>query len=164
GTDVPSRARTVAAEGCVVNRRFLEDSFDQLDPVVALRMRPGFELSAVEFLEAFEAWRRLRGVFEQRTAGIDAFLVPSTMIPARPLAEVDETHDSYYRFNGQYLRNTSIGNRFEWCGLSVPCGFTRDGLPIGLTVHAPAMHEQVVLRVGDAYQRATDWHHRRPPA
>jgi aspartyl-tRNA(Asn)/glutamyl-tRNA(Gln) amidotransferase subunit A len=162
GADVPSRARTVAAEGCVVNRRFLQDSFDELDPVVALRMRPGFELSAVEFLEAFDAWRRLRSVFEERTAGIDAFLMPSTMIPARPLAEVDETQDSYFRFNGQYLRNTSIGNRLEWCGLSVPCGFTDDGLPFGLMIHAPAMQEQTVLRVGNAYQQATDWHQRRP--
>ncbi len=59
-------------------------------------------------------------------------------------------------------RNTSIGNRLEWCGLSVPCGFTDDGLPIGVTIHAPAMHEHVVLRIGHAYQQATDWHRRRP--
>ncbi|MEO6652114.1 MAG: amidase [Ilumatobacteraceae bacterium] len=158
----PGRSRTVAAEGCAVNRRFLEGSFAELDPVVSQRMRPGFELSAVEFMEAFEAWRRLGGVFDERTTGIDAFLVPSTMIPAKPLAIVDETTDAYARWNGQYLRNTSIGNRLEWCGLSVPCGFTTDGLPIGLMIHAPRMHEQVVICVGDAYQRATDWLLRRP--
>lgn len=165
GGDVaPSRSRTVAAEGCVVNRRFLEDAFDELDPVVGHRMRPGFELSAVEFLEAFEAWARLRATFEQRTAGIDAYLVPSTMHPALPVSMVDETAESYARLNGAYLRNTSIGNRFEWCGLSVPCGVTDGGLPIGLSIHAPSMQEQTVLRLGHAYQQATDWHLRRPPA
>lgn len=162
GDAVPTRARTVAAEGCVVNRRFLEESFDELDPVVSRRMRAGFDLSAVDFLEAFEAWRRLRTSFAERTAGIDAFLVPSTMLPARPVAEVDATPESYARFNGNYLRNTSIGNRLEWSGLSVPCGFTDNGLPIGLGIHAPAMCEHVVLRIGHAYQQATDWHRHRP--
>jgi aspartyl-tRNA(Asn)/glutamyl-tRNA(Gln) amidotransferase subunit A len=160
--EAPSRSRTVAAEGCVVNRRFLHESFDELDPVVAHRMLPGFDLGAVDFLEAFDAWRRLRQSFEAHTTGIDAFIVPTTMLPAHSVAEVDASPETYARFNGDYLRNTSIGNRLEWCGLSVPCGFTDDGLPIGLMVHAPGMHEQVVLQVGHAYQQATDWHHHRP--
>jgi len=49
-------------------------------------------------------------------------------------------------------------------GLSVPCGFDADGLPIGLQIIAPAFGEEVALRVGDAYQRVTDWHRRRPVA
>ncbi len=162
GSSAPNRARTVAAEGYAINRRLLEKSFDELDPVVATRMRPGRELSAIDYLDAFDAWRRLQASFTERTAGIDGFLVPATMLPARPLAEVDATAESYARMNGEYLRNTSIGNRLEWCGLSVPCGFTDDGLPIGLMIHAAAMHEHVVLRVGDAFQAATDWHRRRP--
>jgi aspartyl-tRNA(Asn)/glutamyl-tRNA(Gln) amidotransferase subunit A len=162
GDEAPSRARTVAAEGYAVNRRFLEESFDELDPVVSTRMRLGRDVLAIDFLEAFDTWRRLQASFAERTVGIDAFLVPTTMLPARPLAEVDATPESYARFNGEYLRNTSIGNRLEWCGVSVPCGFTDDGLPVGLMIHAPAMHEHVVLRVGHAYQSATDWHRRHP--
>jgi len=162
GPDAPFRAWTVAAEACVVNRRFLDGSFDELDPVVAHRMRRGFELSAVELLETYDAWRRLRASFAERTAGIDAFLVPSTMLPARPVAEVDATLDAYARFNADYLRNTSIGNRLEWCGLSVPCGFTGHGLPIGLMIQAPAMHEHTAIRIGHAFQQRTDWHRRHP--
>ena len=162
GSAAPWRAWTVAAEACVVNRRFLDESFDELDPVVAHRMRRGFELSAVELLETYEAWHRLRSSFAERTAGIDAFLMPATMLPARPVAEVDASLDTYARFNADYLRNTSIGNRLEWCGLSVPCGFTGDGLPIGLMIQAPALHEQVAIRVGRAFQQATDWHRHRP--
>jgi aspartyl-tRNA(Asn)/glutamyl-tRNA(Gln) amidotransferase subunit A len=162
GSGAPFRAWTVAAEACVVNRRFLEASFDELDPVVADRMRRGFELSAVDLLEAWEAWRRLQASFAARTAGIDAFLMPSTMLPARPVAEVDASPETYARFNADYLRNTSIGNRLEWCGLSVPCGVTGDGLPIGLMIQASAMHEHVAVRVGHAFQQATDWHRRRP--
>jgi aspartyl-tRNA(Asn)/glutamyl-tRNA(Gln) amidotransferase subunit A len=163
GTDAPYRAWTVAAEGCVVNHRLLEESFDELDPVVAERLRRGFDLSAVELLESYEAWRRLQASFARRTADIDGFLMPSTMLPARPVAEVDATPQSYARFNVEYLRNTSIGNRLEWCGLSVPCGLTPDRLPIGLMIQAPSMHEHVVIRVGHAYQQASQWHRRRPP-
>lgn len=162
GKTAPHRAWTVAAEACVGNRRFLDESFDELDPVVAHRMRRGFELSAVDLLETWEAWRRLRASFADRTAGIDAFLVPATMLPARPIAEIDASLGTYARHNLGYLRNTSIGNRMEWCGLSVPCGVTADGLPIGLLIEAPSMHEHVALRVGRAFQQATDWHLRRP--
>lgn len=158
----PPRPRTVAAEGYAVNRRLLEGSFDDLDPVVSHRMLPGRDLLAADYLDAFDAWRQLRSVFERRAAGVDAFLVPTTMHAARPVSEVDATPDVYAQFNGDYLRNTSIGNRFEWCGLSVPCGFTSDGLPIGLTVHAPAMREDVALRIGHAFQQVTDWHMCRP--
>jgi aspartyl-tRNA(Asn)/glutamyl-tRNA(Gln) amidotransferase subunit A len=48
-------------------------------------------------------------------------------------------------------------------GLSVPCGFTAAGLPIGLQLIGPAFGEPALLRVGHAYQLATDWHQRRPP-
>ncbi len=162
GPDTRFRAWTVAAEACVVNRRLLDESFDELDPAVSHRMRRGFELSAVERLESYAAWRRLRASFAQRTTGIDAFLVPSTMLPARPVAEVDASPETYARFNAEYLRNTSIGNRLKWCGLSVPCGVTGDGLPIGLMIQAPAMREQVAIRIGHTFQQATNWHHRRP--
>ena len=47
-------------------------------------------------------------------------------------------------------------------GLSVPCGFDAAGLPIGLQLIAPPFSEEIALRVGDAYQRETDWHRRRP--
>jgi len=48
------------------------------------------------------------------------------------------------------------------CGLSVPCGFTAAGLPAGLHVVGPAFAEERILKIGAAYQHATDWHRRRP--
>ncbi|MCC6192416.1 MAG: Asp-tRNA(Asn)/Glu-tRNA(Gln) amidotransferase subunit GatA [Anaerolineales bacterium] len=49
------------------------------------------------------------------------------------------------------------------CGLSVPCGFDAQGLPIGVQLLGPALGEDRLLRVGHAYEQATDWHTRRPP-
>jgi aspartyl-tRNA(Asn)/glutamyl-tRNA(Gln) amidotransferase subunit A len=48
------------------------------------------------------------------------------------------------------------------CGLSVPCGFTADKLPVGLQVVGPALGEEAILRVGHAYEQATQWHQQRP--
>jgi Asp-tRNA(Asn)/Glu-tRNA(Gln) amidotransferase A subunit family amidase len=47
--------------------------------------------------------------------------------------------------------------------LSLPCGFTREGLPIGLQLIGRAFEEDVLLEMGIAYQAKTDWHERRPP-
>jgi len=46
---------------------------------------------------------------------------------------------------------------------AVPCGFTAGGLPIGMQIVGRPFDEATVLRAADAYQRATDWHTRRPP-
>ena len=47
-------------------------------------------------------------------------------------------------------------------GVSIPCGFTRGGLPIGLQIQGPPLAEEKLLRVARMYERATDWHTRRP--
>jgi aspartyl-tRNA(Asn)/glutamyl-tRNA(Gln) amidotransferase subunit A len=47
-------------------------------------------------------------------------------------------------------------------GLSVPCGFTSAGLPIGLQILGPPLGEPTLFRVGAEYQRRSDWHTRRP--
>ena len=49
-------------------------------------------------------------------------------------------------------------------GISVPCGFSSDGLPIGFQLMGRMFDEATLLRVADAYERATDWHTRMPSA
>ena len=55
-----------------------------------------------------------------------------------------------------YARDTGIANILGLCALSLPCGFTSKGLPIGLMVHAKAFDEAMALCVADAYEQATD--------
>jgi aspartyl-tRNA(Asn)/glutamyl-tRNA(Gln) amidotransferase subunit A len=70
--------------------------------------------------------------------------------------------DTYLAYNTQYLRNTNIGNLLKLCGLNVPCGFTREGLPIGLLIYGKPFEEEVILQIGYAFQQITDWHRRTP--
>jgi aspartyl-tRNA(Asn)/glutamyl-tRNA(Gln) amidotransferase subunit A len=122
----------------------------------------GRQLSAPDYFALHRQWAELRRRLVARLADVDALLVPTCALPSRPLAEVDRTTESYSQHNGRYLRNTAVGNILNLCGVSVPCGFTREGLPIGLMVYAKPFQEGMALRVARAYERATDWHRRRP--
>jgi len=156
------RGLVIAAEAYAVNRRLLEEHFDELDPVVARRMVSGRDVSACDYLQTAGEWKRLRAEADAALRDFDALLCPATMIPALPLAEVDTDLETYSHRNVQYLRNTAIGNILDLCGLSVPCGLTREGLPIGLMIYGRSFHEDTVLRVGHAYQQATSWHLQTP--
>ncbi|MDX1431696.1 MAG: amidase [Gammaproteobacteria bacterium] len=156
------RGLVIAAEAYSVNRHFLEAHFDELDPVVAHRMIKGGDIGAADYIATMRALRRLRAQAADELRDVDAVLCPATMIPARPVAEVDRSIESYAEANLACLRNTSIGNILGLCGLSVPCGVTRAGLPIGLMIYARPFCEDMALRVGYAFQRATDWHRATP--
>jgi aspartyl-tRNA(Asn)/glutamyl-tRNA(Gln) amidotransferase subunit A len=152
----------IASEGYTLNKKLLEEQFDDLDPVVAHRMIKGKEISADQYLQIGYDMRQLRSKAANTLGGIDALLVPTTPIPAKPVAEIDTDMDTYLAHNLIYLRNTSIGNVLNFCGLSVPCGFTKSGLPIGLLIYGKPFQEDLILRIGYAFQQVTDWHRSKP--
>lgn len=156
------RATMIAAEALAVNGRLIDDHFDALDPVVAHRMKTGRTLSATDYFLVLRQWAVLRDRVRRTLADVDALLVPATMIPPRPIAAIDASLETYADANGRYLRNTAVGNILALCAMVVPCGFTRDGLPIGLMIYAKPFHEAMALRVAWAFEQATDWHRRRP--
>jgi aspartyl-tRNA(Asn)/glutamyl-tRNA(Gln) amidotransferase subunit A len=153
---------TIASEGYTLNQKWLEEHFEELDPVVAHRMIKGRDVTAGQYLLNSYLARQLRAKAGNTLKDVDALLVPTTPVPARPVAEVDTDMDTYLANNIRYLRNTSIGNILNFCGLSVPCGFTESGLPIGLLIYGKPFREDVILRAGYAFQQATDWHRHQP--
>jgi len=156
------RAFAIAAEACVYNGRFLDEHFDELDPVVAHRMIAGRQLSAPDYFGLMRQWAELRRRLAERLSDVDALLVPTAPMPAGPLGEIDRTRESYGQWNGRYLRNTAVGNILNLCGVSLPCGFSRGGFPIGLMVYGKPFQEDTALRVARAYEQATEWHRRHP--
>ena len=75
---------------------------------------------------------------------------------------VDASQEIYAEWNTAYSRNTCIANLLGICSISVPCGFTEAGLPVGLMITGKARGEAMVLRIAQAYEQATEWHRRRP--
>ena len=78
------------------------------------------------------------------------------------LTERSLDRDSFLRYSDIYLRNTSLGDLLGLCAVSVPCGFSADGLPIGLMVYARPFDEATALRLAFAYEQTAEWRTRRP--
>ena len=156
------RGLVVAAEAYTIHQARLDTHFEDYDPIVRQRLIQGKDVSATEYLTMTRAWTQLRAKVLDVFRQVDVLLVPTTMIPALPVADLDTSLEAYNARNLQYLRNTAIGNVLNLCGLSVPCGVTSQGLPIGLMIYGKPYNEEVVLRVGRAFEQATDWHLRRP--
>ena len=156
------RGLVIAAEAYDVNRHLVESHFDDLDPIVAFRIVKGRDIPAHEYLATVRAWEELRAQTVTVLHDIDGLLCPTVMVPPTPVEDALASTEVYAERNLQALRNTSIGNILGLCGLSVPCGFTARGLPVGLMIYGKPFDEAPVLRIGHAFQRSTDWHRRHP--
>ena len=111
------------------------------------------------YLRAQKVRTLIRRDFEQAFEVCDAIVAPVAPTAAYRIGE--RVEDPLQMYLGDIL--TVPANLAGIPGLSVPCGFTGDGLPVGLQVLGPALGEETVLRVGHAYEQATDWHRRAPP-
>lgn len=160
--DLNPRGLIISAEAYTLNRDLVDNRFDELDPAVAHRVIKGKDVSAHEYLANVRQWEQLRADCIQSMRDFDVLLAPSTRWTGQPIATIDASSDSYSEYNLGYLRNTSIGNVLNLCGLSVPCGFDSDGMPIGLMIYGKAFDEATVLRAGHAYQCETNWHIQTP--
>lgn len=158
-----SQGQIIVAEAYTLNRDLVDHHLEELDPVIAARIVRGKSVPAADYLKNVEEWKQLRQSAEETLKDVDALLVPTTRFPALPVEVIDATEEAYAEANMGYLRNTSIGNILNLCALSVPCGFTKNGLPIGLMIYGKPFQEETVLRLGCAFQEATDWHRKTPP-
>ncbi|MGE5333822.1 MAG: amidase, partial [Nitrososphaerota archaeon] len=136
---------------------------DRYTPTVRANIEAGADISARDYIHAQQARRAVTAEMLALMAHVDALLTP-TMALAAPRADESDTP---LRAGGDVvpegtLRCTFPFNMSGQPALSVPCGFTSDGLPIGLQIVGARFGEATVLRLGHAYQRVTDWHTRRP--
>jgi aspartyl-tRNA(Asn)/glutamyl-tRNA(Gln) amidotransferase subunit A len=91
-------------------------------------------------------------------------VTPTTPIPAHSIPEADREEREMIANKqlSQLTRNTLPFDVYGLPTITVPCGFTHDGLPIGLQISGPPWGEAQVLRLAQAYEQATNWN-RRPP-
>lgn len=159
-----TRGSIIAAEAYLAHRDRIEHNFDRYDPIVAQRIMSGKQITAAEHLAKTRAWTELRAKAVHTLRDCDACLVPTTIKATVSVAAADASPETYVAANLAYLHNTALGNILNLCGLSLPCGFTREGLPIGLMIYGKPFQEEMILRIGHAFEHATEWHQRRPPA
>ncbi len=110
------------------------------------------------YLKALKVRRLIRRDLDEAFGKVDLIAGPVTPAPAFTLGEKVDDPLSMYLFD----LYTVVANLAGHCGLSLPCGFSSEGLPIGLHLQAPIFEEERLLRGAAMFQRATDWHTRRP--
>ncbi len=156
-------ALVLTAEASAYHERRLREHGEAYGPDVRIRLDRGLFLSAADYLIGLRARRFLTREFLEAIAGVDLILTPATAVPAAPIEEDQEKAPAAsLAMSAEYTRCTNPFNLTGLPALSVPCGFTSGGLPIGLQIVGKPFADATVLRAGHAYQQATDWHLRRP--
>jgi aspartyl-tRNA(Asn)/glutamyl-tRNA(Gln) amidotransferase subunit A len=159
--EVPTDRRLQMAEAYAFHAENVAKSPELYLPETLRRIRAGEAVSAGEYIqrrrELEEARRSIRAAF----ADVDVLVTPTMPMPAPAIADLKAAPDSLRPAELKLLRNTRPFNVWGVPAISVPCGFTSSGLPIGLQIAGPHWREDVVLRVAHAYEQATAWHKRR---
>ena len=144
-----------AAEAYARQHQWLETQGELYDPRVYARMQRGGTMSAKDYLQ-LKDWRRSwMARVQARIQGLDAVLSPTVPIVAPPLAEVapgPERDEAFFKVNALLLRNTSVVNLLDGCGLSLPCQKAGD-LPVGLMVWHAAGHDEMVLNISQQIEQ-----------
>jgi aspartyl-tRNA(Asn)/glutamyl-tRNA(Gln) amidotransferase subunit A len=115
------------------------------------------------YIQSREATLRVQRTIDSSFDGFDVLVMPTIKILPYTL---ETAHHSEYEggppLHASIVANTMVFNILGLPALTVPCGFSREGLPIGLQICGPRYSEGTLLALGAAYQSRTDWHKRRP--
>ncbi len=138
------------------HRELLARAGSQYDPRVRARIEKGATLTAWEYIALIDARRTWQERMHAAIDGYDALLSPTVPITAPTIASVApgaERDEEFFRVNNLLLRNTSLVNLLDGCGLSLPC-HVQGELPVGLMVWHGAMRDDTVLNAGLLIEKA----------
>ncbi len=135
---------------------------DAYGPHFRETLEEGNALRAVDYAAAHEARLTFRGRLGALFHEIDLLLCPPMQTPALPAAMMAAIPGRFRRI-APALRFTGPFNVSGSPTLTLPCGVTRQGLPLGLQLVGRPYEEALLLRAGAAYEAATEWHRRHPP-
>ena len=136
----------------------------ELGADVRLRLDAGAMTTAVDYIRAQRARTAFNGRMAAALEKVDLLMEPSTPFAAPRLGQATIEIDGAERaVRGLLTRFTRPFNITGFPAVSLPCGFTSDGLPLGLQLKGRAWAERTVLQAAHAYEQATEWHMHRPP-
>jgi len=150
------------AEAYAYHAEHVKKNPELYQPETLKRIRAGEDVTTATYIQArrqVDKYRHnIRKVFET----VDILVTPTTPVPPFTISELLADMDNLRTKEILSLRNTRPFNILGLPSISVPCGFTRAGLPIGLQISGAPWAEANVLRLAHAYEQKTDWHTRRP--
>jgi aspartyl-tRNA(Asn)/glutamyl-tRNA(Gln) amidotransferase subunit A len=149
----------LATEAAAFHKRWMIERPQDYGAQVLMRLQNGLAIPAVSYLEAMR-WRGpALSAYLAAVAGTDAVLVPVAPVPAPTIAESDVGNSPGAEAVIQRLTKfTRPVNYLGLPSLAIPSGFTRGGLPVAMQLIGRSFDEAMLLRIGAAFQRATDHH------
>ena len=152
----------VRCEPMVYHQQHMASHESDYDPDTLKRIRSGADVTALEYVQAYRDLLRQRRevlhLFEQ----VDLIVTPTTPGLSPTFAELDAAPGQLRHRELIMLRNTRPFNMLGLPAVSVCCGFSRAGLPIGVQIAGAPGADGVVLALAHAYQKQTEWHKKRP--
>ena len=151
------------AEAAAYHRELVLSKGTQLMPQVRLRIQAGLFISAAEYIQA----QRARTLFDRQSREllneVDLLAGPTLPITAPRIGATDvQVGDTMMGSSPALTQYTRAFNLNGFPAITVPCGFSEEGLPIGFQLAGRPFDEETVLRAAHAYEQATEWHQRRP--
>ena len=145
------------SDGAAVHRDRLKEHPELFGDDIRRRLEDGANTPLADYILARRTQAEVKKKFEQFFESHDFLILPTTPIAAPTI----EGHDAVEQA-GRLTRFTAPFNLAGLPALSLPCGFTKGGLPVGLQIVSRAWGEFKVLNAGHAFEEATEWHKRIP--
>jgi aspartyl-tRNA(Asn)/glutamyl-tRNA(Gln) amidotransferase subunit A len=155
--DVPADRTLQAAESYAYHAESVAKRPELYQAETLRRIRSGEKVSAAEYIQRRRELEESRRSIGRIFAEVDVLITPTMPMPAPAIAELKANPEALRPAELRLLRNTRPFNVWGLPAISVPCGFTKNGLPIGLQIAGPHWQEDLVLRMAWAYESATEW-------
>ena len=160
-----ARCRTVFdAEIYEYHEEMVTKTPELYDPRTLARIRKCAGISATDYIRAQRELETERRTAESVFRQVDLVITPTVPVAAPRISELLPLAPPELRhFETKYLlRNTAPFSVLYWPSVSVPCGFTREALPVGLQISGKPGADATVLQLAHAYETATQWHRHAP--
>jgi len=151
--------RIILSDACALHDHALSTRRADISDQVYERMIKGRDVTGVQYAQAMRFRERWRQMLAQVFERVDVLLMPTAPGPPPPIEDVAHLEDA----TRHATRFTYGGGLAGTPGLSLPCGFTSSGLPIGVLFEAPWWQETRLFRIGAWWQAQTDFHLRHAP-
>lgn len=132
------------------------------EPITRRAVENGAQAKAADYVRAWRKLQLIRRTINDSFQNVDLLITPTRRHSVRTIEE-EIKRAANDKPKPPDPENTSPFDSYGLPSISVPCGFSKTGMPIGLQISGPAFGEVNVLALAYAYQEATDWHNRRPP-
>lgn len=160
--EVPTDRTLALAEAYAYHKPFVERSPELYQPATLARIHSGANISAPDALQASRELQAARHAIQEIFDKVDVLLTPTVPIPPPKIADLQAHPEDLRAQELIMLRNTRPFNVWGIPTISIPCGFTKNGLPIGLQLASAPWRGSVLLQAAHAYEQATGWHKERP--